>query len=791
MLAALRPVLASLLYWVIGLSGSARGASLPTPADRTPLPQRHAYQRVLRDYLAQFTEQDFAHGVTGPLTVTESSADVEEKYRTYSMTLMHQPLIGWKRGTPAVNAPSRLFLLTSIEGPLTPPSPAEPLVPPPRPDPLPATFIPVPLPTPTGIVVPPVWPETLVAFTEWEYAGNPYFGNVPLRRRAFVTAAVQMMMLDEHLESSATNLGAGENAQHLISYGDTYRGVQELLPEEVRSAYRDGLLRLGRRLLKNGVTGDNRHHDLASVIGLAYVAQASGDADFAAEVEKYARRLLTDPQYLHPAGYWIDRGNGLDVGFAGTSNFYAVWAALMTDWDFVSQVVERNYRLRAHLCFPEPNGDLTGPSHFNARLGVPACGDQWHWDGARERAAAMITDEAAYLLQPLTTMTLDGAANNRVSWFNFQIKQNPVRPDTYGRKSALKTGYWKNEELAGRTWTWRPVATYNFPISINVPYQFYRPGAYEHLQELSRSRSPLLRSPYLRDETFVRNFADAFVAVKQSGYASLLHTGPVGKLDAEDGRAPYPGPLGFGGGQLSAFWTKECGAVLLGRRGGQSSEQNYDAVDGWRQWPIHAVSGCTTTGKVFTSARIFRPEVAVATESEATVVNVAGVLPQGNEEQGPTLVGRIEYRRVFRIEPNALQVTTTFSGDGRDQIDELYETLPVFLHDRRREPHPEPTRIELLVGEQVTQATTDWTASVTAVRLHRFRGIVQISFAQPQRVKLSPEVWSDSYLTRAMCRNLLIDLTPGADRPVTIKGPRMLSYRIEPQERPVTHVAPD
>jgi len=776
---------------VVSLLGSAQAAP-PTPAGRTPLPQRHAYQRVLRDYLGQFSEQDFEHGVTEPLTVAESpDADAEGKYRTYLMTLMHQPLVGWKRGTPAVNAPPRLFLPANIEGPLPPPAPTEPIAPPPRPDPLPATFTPVPVPTPTGIVVPPVWPETLIAFTRWNYAGNPYYGNLPLQRRAFVTAAVQMIMLDEHLETSTTNLGAGENALHLISYGDTYLGVEPWLPDEVRRAFKDGLLRIGRRLLRQGVTGENRHHDLAAVIGLAYAARACGDADFAAETTAFARRLFTDPRYVHPAGYWIDRGGGIDVGFAGTANFYAVWAALMTDWDFAPQVVERNYRLRAHLCFPEPNGDLTGPSHFNARLGVPACGDQWHWDGARERAAAMVTDEAAYLLKPVTTATLDGAAADRVSWFNFQIKQNPVRPDTFGRQSAMKTGYWKNDELTGRTWTWRPVATYNFPISINPAYQFYRPGAYDHLQDLARQGSPMLRSPYLRDENFVRNFAEAFVAAKQAGYAALVHTGPVGKIDPSDGLRPYPGEAGFGGGQLSAFWTAEAGAVLLGRRAGQTSEQNFDAIDAWRLLPIHAVSGLTSEGKVFSSARILKPDVAVSSEGAVSVVTVAGAIPPASREQGPTLAGRIEYRRTFRIEPDGLRVTTTLAGDGRDRIAELYETLPVFRHDRRREPYPDPTRIEFRVGENWIQASAEITPNVTAVRLDRLRGRVQIAFDRPQRVKLSPEVWSDSYLSRASCRNVLIDLADDGGRPTTLDRPRSLSYRIEPQTRPATHVAPD
>jgi len=740
--------------------GAAASAAPPTPAGRTPLPQKHAYQRILRDYLGTLQESDFAHGVTAPLADAQVSDDPEYRYRTYMMTFMHQPLIGWKRGTPAVNAPPRLFLLSSIEGPPTPDTP--PPAPLPLPDPPPTVFTPVDVPTPTGIVVPPVWPETLAAFVEWNHPGNPYFGNVPLLRRAFVTATVHLIMLDEHLESVPDNHGATQNAVHLISLGATYPSVEKLLPAEVQKAYQEGLLRLGRRVLSWGTK--NSGHSPAAAVGLLYTSRAIDDAAFAAEIEAFVRRTFTDAQFLHPAGYWIDGGKGVDVGFGGTSNFYAIWAALMTDQPFVRETVERNYRLRAHLCFPEPNGTLTGPSQFNARLGTPACGDQWHWDGARERAAAMLTDEAAHLLKRLAPEDLAAAAPDRIRWFNFQIKQNPVRPDLYGRKSALKTGYWKNDELQGRTWTWRPYYSYNFPATVNVAYQFYRPGAYARRKQLEESDSPCLRSPYQREETFVRNFGDAFVAAKQKNYAVLLHTGPVGKGSPES-----PCEEGFGGGQLAAFWTPASGPVLLGRRMGQGN----DKLEMWRQWPIHAVSGCTSDGRVISSAQIARPEVEVETAAERTTVSTRGSVALAKAGS------KLDYRRKFEIEPTGLRVTTTAVCGGREQLAELYETLPVFLHDQRRPPLPQPTEIEFRVADRWMPATAEFAEDVSAVRLHRFEGSVLWTFERPERVKLAPEVWSDTSLTKATCRNVLIDLMNGhkADDAQTV------SYFIQTESR--------
>jgi hypothetical protein len=52
---------------------------------------------------------------------------------------------------------------------------------------------------------------------------------------------------------------------------------------------------------------------------------------------------------------------------------------------------------------------------------------------------------------------------------------------------------------------------------------------------------------------------------------------------------------------------------------------------------------------------------------------------------------------------------------------------------------------------------------LTAVLLHRFNGAVRIEFDRPRRVKLSPAEWADPYLTRAACRNVMIDLLDGEE----------------------------
>jgi hypothetical protein len=741
------------------------------PPGRVMLPQQHAYQRVLRAYMAGLTEQDFEHGVTTELAARPSATDPDYQYRMLIMTMTQQPLVGWKRGTPAVNAPAWLFLLSTIEGPEVAP-PVKPLPVPKKPT---RKITPGPIQQPAGIVVPPVWPETLVSFVQWDYPGNPFRDNRALKLRAFVTAAVKMMMLDDYLEKMPIHHRTDWNAYRLVSFSSTYAGVADILPDAVAAAYRTGVLKLAKQMLSWGVKGEETGMDANGPLGLLYASRVCDDAAFTNAAEAEARDWLTNPARLNPAGYWVERGGGLDVGFGGIANFYAVWVALMTDWEVARDAVARIYRLRAHLCLPDPDGTLEGPSHFNSRIGSPASDDQWHWNGARERAAAMLTDEAAYLVSLPAAEDLAGAAAKRAGMFRAQLYGNLRNP--YHRNK--KFGYVPDNEIRGRTWKWRIWDSGNFPASINPGAAFYQTGTYARLQQLHAGRSPYLKSPYLRDTSFLQPLSDAFVVTRQPKYAAILHTGPVGAQPRDDGLVQYPGPLGFGGGQLSAFWTPATGSVLLGRRRGMNFDKSFDELDQWRLWPLHAISGATADGKVLTSGRVVRPEsTSQLKEVGHGTVRVSGVFPATMLGQDNVLVGRLAYARTFTITPDGVHIGTTVSGDGKDAFAELVESLPVFVKGGKRQKAVKPTQIQFRIGGEWHAAESSWADAVTAVRLRRFTGAVDVTFDSPQRVQLSAEDWVDTYLTKVKCRNVLIDLLGDSAGPVTVTQKRSVSYRI-------------
>jgi len=726
----------ALLFSLI-LVHSLAASHLAIAEPRTKLPDEHEYQRTLRKYLATLTEKDYEHGVTAkfePATVPE---DPETQYRLWLLNRLSQPLVGTKRGAPAVNAPARLFTLASIE-------------------------------KSEGVMNLPLWPEPVSWLVNWKHPGNPYYNSRAMKLRAFASLCIHLTMLDDQIEHAPELGGARFDtlAPPLLTLAYSYPGVRDVLPEEARKAFEVGLRKMGRRLLEADPKGLQPNMVVVGPVALWYISQALGDKAFTKEVEALARRFWSDETFTNPAGFYADRG-GIDIGYAGTVNLFTAWASLVADWPFAKEALARAYRLRGHLSLPEPGGQLFGPTHFNTRLGSDPTRDQWDWGAYRDTAVSLVTAEAAHSIKLPTADELKAAAAIRASAFRGQLAENP--------KNSKGPGYIKNEEISNHPWKFRLWQSWNFPLAVNFASDYCPKDALEQRLKLEKEKSPMLVSPWEREPTFVHQFATSFTMVKQPGYRTIVHTGPVG---GDEGLMPPPTFVefsGFGGGQLSAFWTPATGSVILGRRGGISKEKNFDPIESWRLWPIHAVTGATTEGTVFSSARIRKPDV----KTDGGVVNVSGNIPTAMFGQEKVLDTAIGYTRSFTHEPESVKIATAIKSTGKDMIAELYETIPVFLRDTGSQAKLTPTSIEFLVNEKWILAGAEWSEGVTAVRLKRFEGAVDITFDRARRVKLSPADWVDTYMSRASCRNLLIDLLENKDQPKLLREAKM-AYEVKP-----------
>jgi hypothetical protein len=539
-----------------------------------------------------------------------------------------------------------------------------------------------------------------------------------------------MMMLDflyEHDprgDDRADYLGG-----NLIWIGYTACVVQDALPADVRAAFSAGLKKQVLRINGWGPKTSMTDMDLFASVGLQYCARALKDPEVTPIVEQYVHKLFTDSRYFNPAGYFVDQGC-FDTSYNGISLYFSTWATLMNDWPFTHEAIDKAYRLRAHLSFPDPNGVLSGPSAMASRCSSESPKDQWYFP-PRVWGAGMLTDEALYLAPLPKETVLRGAPKTVIAKLNAQLTK--PRP---AAATAWHESHWSR--------------------FMNYAFEYCKKGDYEKRLKLSAEQSPLLKPLYLRDDRFIHAFDKTFLIVRFDDYAAAVHTGPVGGLDSNWHR-----PYGFGGGELCGFWTPAAGPVWLTRRRGIQGAV-FDSFEDWRNWPVHAVTGITAAGDVVSSSRIKQPDVGYITGTDKAEVHVGGKIPKRIAANNTLADTNIQYDRRFVLDKTGVNITTSVDSTGGEPLAELYETIPVFL----TEGSPKHlSTIHFQVAEKWIDGTPDPTANVTAARVTRFGASVLITFNQPVKIKLSPVEWKDGYQTQARCRTLLIDLLgekPGA-----------------------------
>ncbi len=689
-----------------------------TDSKPSRLPQSHPYQKTLRDFMATLKEADF-QPLHQDLKAVPVDGDPAAQFRMWIMSLS-PPSVGRKRNHSSVMTKAEQFTLASIE-------------------------------SLTGVMRPPAYAEPLVDLAQWNYAGNPYFNSKPLRLRAFVLSALDMMMTDQLIEQGAETDKPNKEqfAGALLRAAYVYPGIREAIPTAVGDAYLVGLKKFLIRALEQGEDTPRRASSIftGSAPALSLAARVVNDPDLNKKVESEVLKLFTAEQNFRPAGYF-PHGGTLD-SFNGISTYHALCAALITNGNVPREALAKLFRLKAHLTLPEPDGARVGPSHMAALTSAEGFRDQW-WDiKNRIWMAAMVTDEAACLTKMPDETEIKNGAAAAVKETNIQLHELSWAP------GGLDLAPWKFQASGSQA---------------NFGYQYYPADFYS--RRASLEKQPLALLPVLRPENFTRNFADEFVVTKNAQHAAIVYTGPIADPSAEKPA------LGFGGGALSAFWTPKTGSVILGRGIGAWNPMSKKMYDEFRTFPTHAVLGITSEGKIFTSAHIIQPAVKIQASDKEYTITAQGTVPAVRADE-KLLMGKIEYSRQFDSLPGGVRITTTLLGDGQDSVAELYEALPIFLRDTSTQRMLTPTMIEFQVDGKWISATEKYLTNVTAARLSRFDNAVEITFDQPRRVKLSPADWVDTYQTRVACRNLLIDLLENGDKPTPIRDAKKVSYRIE------------
>lgn len=692
---------------------------VPTGA-HVSLPQKHEYQKQLRAFMVTLMEADFVPSDKELTMIAPADGAVtDDQFRAWLFSIS-PPSAGYKRNYGSLRVHPALFTVPVIENE-------------------------------KAILRPLARAEPQVELADWNYPGNPHFNSRALRLRAFVLCSIDMMMLDELIETGEEKAKPNQDqiAAAVLRFAYAYPGFRAAISDEAQRAYLVGLMKHVQRLLVHGPKVLPRTLGLFTTAApaLALASKELNDPEVTSGAEAYARALYTDPRFFREAGYF-PFGGTLD-SFNGIALCYAVWGASAGEWPFAREAIAKAYRLRAHLTLPEPDGFLVGPSHMAALTPVDPAHDQWNWP-SRAWGAAVVSDEAACLTKMPDEAAIRSGAAAAAASIQGGIRELP----------------WTEGGLDPKPWTF----TLDGGVLGNPGYVHYAKDYYKRRSALEKTE--MAKLPVLRNGDFVRRFSDEFLVAKSAGYAAIVHTGPI--TDPSDADAGF----GFGGGALSAFWTPKTGSVILGRGVGAWSPTYKKMFDSWRSIPTHAVTGVTAAGKVFTSGHIAKPEATFEADDKKFVVVAHGLIPPSRK--GDELFeGTLEYTRRFESAGSDVRVTTTVKSDSPDAVAELYETIPVFLRDESGQPNVTPTTFEFQIGGKWTSATETLTGAVTAVRLHRFDGAVDVVFDRPARVKLAP-VWLDGYMSKVSSRNVLIDLIGADGTPGPIVEPRQVSYRIKP-----------
>ncbi|MBS3762016.1 MAG: hypothetical protein KGZ25_01810 [Planctomycetes bacterium] len=687
------------------------------------LPTEHSYQKTLRRYLARMNTEDFAAGKTEFSYSENFELTPEEVYRHW---------IVFARGRyrmPAMNGlkpAAEDFTLNAIEKG-----------------------------SDIMMNIRDIQPDAMAWYTTWEYPGNPFYQSKALKKRAFVCVAVDMIMLDAAHEGGnyrrSDFLGGS-----LVWLAYVYKIVKNDLPVDVQKAYEVGLKKFIRRLEKWGPTGIHADMDSKAVLSFWYTARAIKEPALMKRAEKYARNFLS--KHLHAAGY-IDHGGGFDPSYNGISLYWLTWAALATDWDFVSEAVGKMWKLRAYLSLPDADGlHFFGPTHFATTMSRSSPQDQWarHY---RNLGAAMVTDEAKYLAFQRRGKGKDAWTTPNVEEMRDVVKKTVSRTNRYLSKLPEKPiRKWQESHWAS---------------GFNYAYEYYVPGFYNRLKELEKADSPLTRPPFRRDEEFIKNFADTFLVARYSDYGAIIHTGP---LSWWNGHAWLSG---FSGGALSAFWTPEGGPLLLGRNFNRPyDKKERDSWTNWKQWQTHAVSGVTADGKAFSTARIDRPPLETHYQIKGRWAKVVASAPLTTQkgrvraaEKG-CLRGRVQFRRDFIVRSRGLTVKTSMVSDGKNMVEEMYELIPAFRkHPYLHRAIQVPSQIEFFVDGDTLQATSK-PKRVERIKIQRFKGAALIEFENPVIASLTAKPGQ-------FCQNILLGLLNGKGKPVAIPS-FSIRYTIRP-----------
>ena len=224
--------------------------------------------------------------------------------------------------------------------------------------------------------------------------GNPFYKNAGICNRALVTTAVDMIMSDywhdQRENPWGTDVWARDDPRFLggLMNAWTYsvRICGEVLDNEARSAFVDGLVRMTEKLGERGANRNTPNMQTRVIPAMANLYMLADDEAIRDLSIRVARKYMYGyedgefevnhkfPQSLvYPAGY-VQEGYGPETTYNGVSLYHIMEARAITGedprWDFMDPAIKQIADFRAYQLFREPDGFVDGPSAYAGRTGA-------------------------------------------------------------------------------------------------------------------------------------------------------------------------------------------------------------------------------------------------------------------------------------------------------------------------------------------------------------------------------------------------------------------------------------
>lgn len=614
------------------------------------LPQDHAYQVALRNYLGTLKEEHL-HLEKTVFAPVDPPAAIDPD------TLFRNSLArnGKGSGLDSLRAPAKLFTLAEIEK--------------------------------DGKVRCFFRPEVAAWWVHCDLPGNPFHAYRPAKLRAFVMAAVNMMLVDAYWHSDECFRRADGLSGNVFAWTAGYLASRDVLPEAARQAFETGLWRVAEAMLRAAPQDVNGNMDTKELIVLANLDKIfAGDRARHKRIIREARRILfgrpgrgpADSDgvmgLFHSAGY-IGEKDGPETTYNGIALFHLVEAALITrgrrDWDaFMPEVIGRMLKFQGHCTFPEPDGNVVGPSNWAKRTNQRYAHQRTR--SFRLHASAMLSDWGLFVspeLPPVEELA-KLVARQRARFAKPPAAASKGPPGKFGF-------YW--------------------PADLNYAYEYYVKGHYARMRRLQQEKSPLLLHPFLRQGDVNERFDAEFWSVKRGAWGFLVESVASMGLGYDMSKGERVGALA--GGSLSAFWTKDTGSVILSMLPSKWSAVFWKDVD---VWPTHHLWGRDEAGKAFSSARNWRTYPHYDDDENPKSVFLRGTIGSMDSwrscEPGCT-VDMVNYSRLFEKTATGIRVSSEFRTPHQPTtVSELWETIPVFLRDGRAQKKLEDAKVEVRSG---------------------------------------------------------------------------------------------